>query len=172
MSLTADERAALDAVDALGPDRWTQLLADLIAIPSVTGTTAEGDAQRWVADAAGRARAAMSTTGSIDLPAITADPEFPGMEAPRDEAWGTVGVLGGDGVPVVAFQGHIDVVPPGDLSQWQGDPFTPRIDDDVMFGRGACDMKAGVVANLVAVEALVRSGVRLPGPIAVHCGRR
>lgn len=167
MSLTADERSALDAVDALGPDRWTQLLADLIAIPSVTGTTAEGDAQRWVA-------AQLAELGcdvdhwSIDLPAITGDPAFPGMEAPRDEAWGTVGVLGGDGVPVVAFQGHIDVVPPGDLSQWQGDPFTPRIDGDVMFGRGACDMKAGVVANLVAVEALVRSGVRLPGPIAVH----
>ena len=37
-----------------------------------------------------------------------------------------------------------------------------------MFGRGACDMKAGVIANLIAVEALVRSGVQLPGPIAVH----
>jgi acetylornithine deacetylase len=71
-------------------------------------------------------------------------------------------------VPVVAFQGHTDVVPPGDLAQWAGDPYTPRVVGDVMFGRGACDMKAGVVANLVAVEALVRSGVRLPGPVAVH----
>ena len=92
------------------------------------------------------------------------------MEAPRDEAWGTVGVLGdgADASPVLALQGHVDVVPPGDLAQWQGDPFVPRVEGDVVFGRGACDMKAGVVANLVAVEALVRSGVRLPGPIAVH----
>jgi acetylornithine deacetylase len=112
----------------------------------------------------------------VDLPALTADPEFPGMEAPRDEAWGTVGVLrggagggaGDDTVPVLAFQGHTDVVPPGDLRQWQGDPFVPRVEGDVMFGRGACDMKAGVVANLVAIEALVRSEVPLPGPIAVH----
>jgi len=37
-----------------------------------------------------------------------------------------------------------------------------------MYGRGACDMKAGVVANLIAIEALARSGVPLPGPIAVH----
>ena len=156
-SLTADEQAALEAVDTLGPARWTQLLSDLIAIPSVTGTAAEGDAQRWVA-------AHLTALGCevdhwrIDLPAITGDPEFPGMEAPRDEAWGTVGVLGGDGVPVLALQGHVDVVPPGDLAQWQGDPFTARVEGDVMFGRGACDMKAGVVANLIAVEALATLG--------------
>jgi acetylornithine deacetylase len=166
-SLTADERAALDAVDTLGSDRWTQLLADLIAIPSITGTAAEGEAQRWVAEQ-------LSALGCdvdhwrIDLGEVTADPDFPGMEAPRDEAWGTVGVLGGEGVPVLAFQGHTDVVPPGDLAQWLGDPFTPRLEAGVMFGRGACDMKAGVVANLIAIEALVRSGVPLPGPIAMH----
>ncbi len=165
--LTADERAALDAVDALGTDRWTQLLSDLIAIPSVTGTAAEGAAQRWVADQLD-ALGCEVDHWRVDLPALTADPEFPGMEAPRDEAWGTVGVLGGGGPPVLAFQGHTDVVPPGDLGQWQGDPFTARVEGGVMFGRGACDMKAGVVANLIALEALVRSGVRLPGPIAVH----
>ena len=67
------------------------------------------------------------------------------------------------------FQGHVDVVPTGDLSQWvNGDPFTPRIAESVLYGRGACDMKAGVVANIVAVEAILRSGVSLPGPIAVH----
>ena len=165
--LTADERSALEAVDALGPARWTELLADLISIPSITGSAAEADAQRWVA-AHLEALGCQVDHWQVDLPALTSDPDFPGMEAPRDEAWGTVGVVGGDGVPVLAFQGHIDVVPPGDLARWQGDPFEPRVEGDVMFGRGACDMKAGVVANLIAVEALVRSGVQLPGPIAVH----
>ena len=168
-SLTDAERAALDAVDALGPATWTAMLAELIAIPSVTGTAAEGDAQRWVADRLG-ALGCDVDHWQVDLAALTADPEFPGMEAPREEAWGTVGVLGADAgvVPVLAFQGHTDVVPPGDLAQWQGDPFVARVEGDVMFGRGACDMKAGVVANLIAIEALVRSGVALPGPIAVH----
>ena len=166
-SLTADERAALQAVDSVGPDRWTQLLAELIAIPSVTGTLAERDALRWVADHLADLGCEVDHW-RIDLPSLAADPEFPGMEAPRVEAWGTVGVLGGTDAPVVAFQGHVDVVPPGHLPQWGGDPFTARVQGDVMFGRGACDMKAGVVANLVAVEALVRSGVGLPGPIAVH----
>lgn len=174
--LSDTERAALDAVDALGPATWSAMLAELIAIPSVTGTAAEGDAQRWVADRLKELGCEVDHW-QVDLPALTADPEFPGMEAPREEAWGTVGVLrGGDGagdaaddaVPVLAFQGHTDVVPPGDLTQWTGDPFVPRMEGDVIFGRGACDMKAGVVANLIAIEALMRSGVRLPGPIAVH----
>ena len=128
--LSDAERAALDAVEALGPATWSAMLADLIAIPSVTGTAAEGDAQRWVADR-------LESLGcevdhwQVDLPTLTADPEFPGMEAPREEAWGTVGVLrggcrgGDDAVPVLAFQGHTDVVPPGDLAQWTGDPFVP-----------------------------------------------
>jgi acetylornithine deacetylase len=170
-SLSDAERAALDAVEALGPATWSAMLADLIAIPSVTGTTAEGDAQRWVADRL-EALGCEVDHWQVDLPRLTADPEFPGMEAPREEAWGAVGVLRTDSddgtVPVLAFQGHTDVVPPGDLTQWQGDPFVPRVEGDVMFGRGACDMKAGVVANLIAMEALVRSGVPLPGPIAVH----
>lgn len=168
-SLTEAERAALDAVDALGPATWTAMLAELIAIPSVTGSAAEGEAQRWVADRLG-ALGCEVDHWQIDLAALTADPEFPGMEAPRSEAWGTVGVLGADAgvVPVLAFQGHTDVVPPGDVAQWKGDPFVARVEGDVLFGRGACDMKAGVVANLIAVEALVRSGVQLPGPIAVH----
>ncbi|MCZ3389868.1 MAG: ArgE/DapE family deacylase [Actinomycetia bacterium] len=170
-SLTGAERAALDAVDALGPSTWTAMLADLIAIPSVTGSAAEAEAQRWVADRL-EALGCDVDHWQVDLTTLTADPEFPGMEAPREEAWGTVGVLGGSGaageVPFVAFQGHTDVVPPGDLGQWAGDPFAARAAGDVMFGRGACDMKAGVVANLIAVEALVRSGVQLPGPIAVH----
>jgi acetylornithine deacetylase len=92
------------------------------------------------------------------------------MEAPRDEAWGLVGVLGGspNDEAAIAFQGHIDVVPSGDLALWEGEPFMARTSNGVMFGRGACDMKAGVVANVVAMEALVRSGVTLPGPVAVH----
>ena len=167
--LSDAERAALEVVDEIGEAGWAAQLAELIAIPSVTGTAGEADAHRWVA-ARLEALGCAVDHWQVDLDATTSDPEFPGMEAPREEAWGTVGVLGGDitDEAAVAFQGHIDVVPPGDLSLWEGDPFTARTVDGVMFGRGACDMKAGVVANLVAVEALQRAGVRLPGPVAVH----
>ena len=167
--LSAAEREALAAVDQIGSAGWTALLAELIAIPSVTGSAAEAEALRWVAERLTALGCAVDHW-QVDLADITADPGFPGMEAPRQEAWGTVGVLGGEVTDevAIAFQGHIDVVPPGDLTLWGGDPFTARVTDGVMFGRGACDMKAGVVANLVAVEALARSGVPLPGPVAVH----
>ena len=167
--LSDAERAAVEAVDELGEATWSTMLAELIAIPSITGSAAEADAQRWVGERL-EALGCEVDHWQIDLDAVTSDPAFPGMEAPRDEAWGVVGVLGGSvsDEAAVALQGHTDVVPPGDLALWDGDPFTAREVNGVMFGRGACDMKAGVVANLVAIEALVRSDVQLPGPVAIH----
>jgi len=58
------------------------------------------------------------------------------------------------------LQGHLDVVPTGPESQWTHPPFEPYIKDGCLFGRGAGDMKAGVVANLVAVKALQKLGFR------------
>lgn len=52
------------------------------------------------------------------------------------------------------LNGHIDVVPVGPLDMWDSPPFEPRIDDGYMYGRGAGDMKAGLVANLYALHAL------------------
>ena len=57
--------------------------------------------------------------------------------------WGTHG-------PTIGFNGHTDVVPPGDPAQWSHDPFGAEIVDGVMFGRGACDMKSGVAAFAAA----------------------
>lgn len=52
----------------------------------------------------------------------------------------------GTGSPHVCFAGHTDVVPPGDLSAWTYPPFDARIEDGVLYGRGAADMKGGVAA--------------------------
>ncbi len=167
--LTDDERRALDALEDLGEQAWGSRLAQLVEIPSITGSAAEADAQRWVAGQLERLGLEVDFW-SCDLEALRADPDFPGDETPRTEAWGLVGVTPGpdEAPPRVILQGHVDVVPPGDLAQWAGDPFKARLDGDVLYGRGACDMKAGVVANLVALEAVLASGVRLPGRVAVH----
>jgi acetylornithine deacetylase len=169
-SFTDAEKCVLDALEELGERTWAPMLEELLAIPSITGSAAEADAQRWVAGHLERIGLDVDLW-SCDLDELRADPEFPGQEAPRDEAWGLVGVTPGgqDETPRVVLQGHVDVVPTGDLAHWvNGDPFTPRVSEGVMYGRGACDMKAGVVANLVATEAVLRSGVTLPGRIAVH----
>ncbi|MFE0451037.1 ArgE/DapE family deacylase [Streptomyces sp. NPDC058914] len=163
--LNDQEAAALAAIDeeALG-----RTLLELIAIPSVTGSPAESEIQHHLAGRLERLGLDVDLWG-MDLPALYAHPAFPGTEAPREEAWGLVGHTpdGGDG-PTLILQGHVDVVPPGDLAAWDGDPFVPRVRGDVVHGRGACDMKAGLAAHLAALAAIRAAGVRLRGRVAVH----
>lgn len=62
----------------------------------------------------------------------------------------------GHGEPSFWFLGHTDVVPPGPLEDWTSPPFKAQIRNDFLYGRGAADMKGGVAAFVVAVEAFVR----------------
>ena len=59
--------------------------------------------------------------------------------------------------------GHIDVVSPGDESNWTSPPFAAEVRDGRIYGRGACDMKGGVGAALFALKALHAGGVRSRG---------
>ncbi|WP_169731076.1 ArgE/DapE family deacylase [Lentzea kentuckyensis] len=156
------EAAALAAVDETAIGR---LLVELLEVPSVTGSAAESELQHVLAGKLERLGLDVDLW-SMDLPGLRAHPGFPGGEAPRTEAWGLVGTRG-DG-PTLVLQGHVDVVPPGDLAQWDGDPFRPRIVGDVVHGRGACDMKAGVVAILAALAAIRASGATVRGRVSAH----
>lgn len=60
----------------------------------------------------------------------------------------------GSGGRRLLFAGHTDVVPPGDLSDWTADPFTPREADGKLYGRGAADMKSGIAAFIAAAAAI------------------
>ncbi len=58
------------------------------------------------------------------------------------------------------LNGHVDVVPPGDPSRWSDSPWSGVIRDGNLYGRGACDMKAGLCAGIFAVDVLQRLGFR------------
>ncbi len=73
---------------------------------------------------------------------------------------------GGPSGPVLAFEGHLDVVTEGDASEWSQDPFGAAIVDGRLYGRGAADMKAGVVSMLYGVRALQQAGP-FPGTIRI-----
>ncbi|HFD15170.1 MAG TPA: succinyl-diaminopimelate desuccinylase [Rhodospirillales bacterium] len=73
----------------------------------------------------------------------------------------------GEGHPLLAFAGHVDVVPPGDLSAWRVDPFAAEIRDGRLYGRGAADMKSGIAAFVAAVGRWLRDGARPRGAIAL-----
>jgi acetylornithine deacetylase len=157
------EAAALAAVDEAAA---AQTLLDLLAVPSVTGSAAESELQHVLARHLERLDLDVDLW-SMNLHELRGDPDYPGAEAARDEAWGLVGVTPGDG-PTLVLQGHADVVPPGDRARWAGDPFVPRVAGDVVYGRGACDMKAGLVAVLAALAAIRSAGVKLRGRLAAH----
>ncbi len=58
--------------------------------------------------------------------------------------------------PSLWFLGHTDVVPTGPLEDWTSPPFNSEVRGDVLYGRGAADMKGAVAAMVTAAEALVR----------------
>lgn len=72
----------------------------------------------------------------------------------------------GTASPVLCFAGHTDVVPPGDESEWLSDPFEPVFRDDLLYARGAADMKSGLAAMVVAVERFLCSHPEHSGSIA------
>ena len=77
-----------------------------------------------------------------------------------------VGVLkGSGGGKSIILNGHIDVVPEGDRTKWTHDPFSGRVENGKIYGRGTTDMKGGNVSMLLAMEAIVRSGIKLKGDI-------
>lgn len=67
--------------------------------------------------------------------------------------------------PAVHLNGHFDVVPVG--LGWTRDPFGGEIADGRLYGRGSCDMKAGIASAVFAAEAIRRAGVTHAAPIEI-----
>jgi succinyl-diaminopimelate desuccinylase len=80
-----------------------------------------------------------------------------------DNLW----AMHGEGAPVLVFLGHTDVVPPGPLDKWTSAPFEPAIRNGRLYGRGAADMKSGVAAMALALEAFVREHPDHAGTLAL-----
>lgn len=66
---------------------------------------------------------------------------------------------------MLAWNGHVDVVPPGDEREWTDPPFEGRTRDGRLWGRGAVDMKGSVACALAAVETIAAAGLRLEGEV-------
>ncbi len=161
--LSVDERRVVAAVDA---GAAASELADLVRIPSVTGSE-----EAVQSDVATRLSAAGMDVETLvpDLATIRADPAWPGEETERRSLPLVIGRLGRSGGRRIVLSGHVDVVPPGDRETWSVNPWSGVIRDGRLFGRGACDMKGGVAAILAAVRAIVASGAEahLAGELVV-----
>ncbi|HEV2527718.1 MAG TPA: M20 family metallopeptidase [Thermomicrobiales bacterium] len=146
------DRAAAERVLAeINQDEVISFLQGLVRIPSVHEPGDTREATAYCAEPLARAGFAtrMETLEEIkpNLVAEYGDP---------------------DTGPTVMFNAHVDVVPTGELSAWQFDPWGAEIDNGRVYGRGSGDDKASVTAQVMAGVALARSGVALKGRLIVN----
>ena len=149
--LTDTEQRVLDHVS---PDEvvvWTQ---ELVRIPSVYRPWAnqgEEQAAAWVRD---------------HLEGMGLETHWEVVAPTRPNV---IGLLKGtEKGKTLMFEGHTDVVTEGDADAWTyGGPFSAEIVDGRIYGRGANDMKGGLVAAMCATKAIIQSGVRLKGDILI-----
>ena len=123
---------------------------------------------KLLTDAAAQARATAAEAACQD--AMAAQLAALGMDVDRFEALpgrdDVVGRLaGGGGGRSLILNGHVDVVPAGDASAWPHDPWGGELEGGRLWGRGACDMKGGIAAGVVALRALQGLGIRLAGDV-------
>jgi acetylornithine deacetylase len=149
------------AVDLLADDA-VALLSQAIQIPSITPTY---PGQEFEAVVGGESRVAALFAEAYR--AAGAEAELFGSVPGRDNAVARIAGIGGG--RSLLFNGHLDVVPPGPAREWTGeDPWSGRVADGQVWGRGACDMKGGLVAQATAARALREAGVRLRGDLVLH----
>jgi len=155
-------------------DEIISFLQELVRIPSEMVTGAEREAQSYMED---RFRA-------MDLTLDVWEPELNQLEKHKafvpvynwyPEYQGfknrpiVVGMYKGQGSGrSLILNGHVDVVPPGVLKNWTFDPWSGEFKDGKVYGRGATDMKGGVVAMTSALQAILKAGINLAGDITIE----
>ncbi len=75
---------------------------------------------------------------------------------------------GSGGGKSICLTGHVDVVSPEPLEDWTRDPWGGEIEDDLLYGRGSGDMKAGIAAMIIAVQSLQNLNIQLKGDVQIE----
>ena len=150
-----------------GFDEQVRRTAELVRVPSLMGQ--EEPAQDLVADAMRNAGLEVDRF-PLTLESVQGRHGFSPPLVPYGTGTNVVGVhrpVRGSGRSLV-LNGHVDVVPVGLRHRWSRDPFSGEVDGAWLHGRGAADMKAGVVACIAAFEAVLRAGLTPQAPVYVQ----
>lgn len=159
--MNSDTTTALRARVA---ELFPALQADLEALVRIPSVSAAAFDQAHVAASAAATEQLLRDAGLPDVQILTAPrpdgtPGAPAVVARRPAP---------AGAPTVLLYAHHDVQPPGDPATWDTDPFEPTQVGERLFGRGAADDKAGIVAHLGALRALgLPGGADLPVGVTV-----
>ncbi len=165
MQMTDDHtfRQIIDAVDR-NFDKQMSLTSELVQIPSQRGE--EDKAQEFMARIYADRGLAVDHW-KVDVEDIRHMRGFSPVGVSYDRAFNTVGTWHPTDVKgrSLIVNGHIDVVPVGPLGRWGFPPYEPFVKDGWLHGRGAGDMKAGLVAGLAAFDAIKDAGFVPTAPI-------
>lgn len=150
-------------VDSL-QNEMTAFLARLVQFPSLPGR--EQAAQHFYAEKLASLGCAPEVLPS-KREELESHPAFCDDLVPFNERLNVVGrwtatanASGKKEARTLILNGHMDVVPTGHESLWSASPWSGAIKDGKLYGRGSCDMKAGLTANVFAVQTLQALGFR------------
>lgn len=153
MTSSAENPAAVnalaDAVDA-GLPRALADLGDLVRIPSVSWAAFDSAHVHRSAEAV---KGLIEDLGVFDSVAISQAPIGDSQTLGQPAVLATRAAR--NGKPTIMLYAHHDVQPPGRDEDWQSPPFEPTVRGDRLYGRGAADDKAGVMAHIAAIRALI-----------------
>ncbi len=148
--LTPQEQHAVSLIDDDELISWIQELSRINSVWRPNEGLGEEEAARWV---------------EARCQEIGLETHFEVVEPGRPNV---IAILNGaQPGRTLMFEGHTDVVTEGDPDAWTYPPFSATIADGKIFGRGANDMKAGLVCAIVATKALKESGLKLNGRILI-----
>lgn len=157
--------AILNQVEFLKED-LVKLVSDLVKIPSVNPTYAGVDYHEALG---GETR--VNEHLKLIMDRMGLETAFVEHERGRSNLVGSI--HGSGGGKSLIFNGHVDVVPPGDSDNWKSaDPWGGEIKDGKVWGRGSCDMKGGDAAAMIALKAVLQAGYMPKGDIHLEfvCG--
>ncbi len=162
---SSEEKGVLKLIDERR-DGIVEFLKRLLSFPSVTGE--ELEIQRFIANK-------LKTLGlDVDMwepdhEELKGHPAYVPVEQGYANRPNVVGTYKGTGKgKSLLFNGHVDVIPPGPLDSWKHGPWEQDIAEGRLYGRGASDMKSGLAAMTMALDALTRLNVELKGDVILE----
>jgi acetylornithine deacetylase len=138
-------------------------LRELVRIPSVVGE--EGKAQAFMEEKY-HCLGLKVVQFQPDLKKVKTHPAFIETGRSYEGRPNIIGLLSGEPAnPSLILNGHVDVVSPEPVSLWTHDPWGAEIEGEKVYGRGAGDMKSGLLANYFALKGILRAGLRPRGTV-------
>jgi len=165
MDLSSLERKIFEQVVRMKED-MVQTLQALVRIPSLVGR--ETAAQAYM-DRLYRSLNLEVISLFPDLEKVKSHPAFIDTEMSYEGRPNIIGTLAGsDTGRSLILNGHVDVVSPEPVSSWKYDPWGGQVEGERLYGRGAGDMKAGLIANYFALKAILDAGVKPKGTVMLQ----